>query len=244
MTFVIAPFLFKEKNMEVLSANNIGIKFGQRWLYKDVNFELNTGEILTILGDNGVGKTTIVQAMLKKIPTTIGEFDWKIDRQEDVCYIPQYRPNMQDFPLSIKSFVALSFDASIRPWLNKTEKKKLSEVLKLTNLQDIVDQRIDQASGGERQRAYLAQALINSPKLLILDEATANLDNIAKFQLMDLISELKQNQNLSIVMISHDLNIVKKYTDKYLYLKPGSGEFNTVNLLDVSKLEIAGEHHV
>lgn len=230
--------------MEILSANNIGIRFDKRWLYKNVNFKVNTGEVLTIIGDNGVGKTTMIQAMLNKIATTKGEFDWKIDKQKEVNYIPQYRPNMKDFPLSIKSFVALSFDESVRPWLNKAEKKRLSEVLKLTNLQKIIDQRIDLASGGERQRAYLAQALINKPKLLILDEATANLDNIAKFQLMDLINELKKSENLAIIMISHDLKIVKKYTDKYLYLKPGSGEYNTVDLLDINKLEITGDHHV
>lgn len=230
--------------MMILDGKDIGIKFDDRWLYQKVNFQLNQAHNLALIGDNGVGKTTMIRAMLGKIPLTTGEFKWYDDGQHKIAYVPQYRPDMQAFPLRIRDFVGLTFDQGLRPWLSKEEKNRLQHILAITNLTSIADQRIDRASGGERQRAYLAQALVQKPNVLILDEATANLDNVAKYGLMDVVAAYQENYQLTTIMVSHDIDIMQRYADEYLLLTKHGSEYGNIDQLDVAKLREGGENFV
>ena len=224
--------------MVVLSGKNIGIQLDDgRWLYQQVDFDLKNHRMLALIGDNGVGKTTLLRAILGQRSVTEGTLTWQTGN-EDVRYVPQYRPDMQAFPLFIKDFVALSFDTGLRPWLSVAEKKQLHHILTDTNLDQLARQRIDTASGGEKQRAYLAQALVKNPNVLILDEATANLDNVAKYELMDVVKHYRDHHDLSIIMVSHDLDIIANYADDYLLLTQDGSEFGTVDTLDFSKLKV------
>ena len=230
--------------MTILTGSNIGIQFGERWLYQSVDFTLERGRVLALIGDNGVGKTTLLRAILGQLPLTTGQLDWRLPEQaRQISYVPQYRPDMQAFPLRISDFVALSFDKGIVPWLSKAERAKLQHVLADTNLTRLARARIDTASGGERQRAYLAQALVQDPNVLILDEATANLDNVAKYELMNVIHEYQQHHQLSVIMVSHDLDIIKQYADDYLLLTPQGSEFGTIDQLDMTKLKVGNQDH-
>ncbi|RRG18507.1 ATP-binding cassette domain-containing protein [Weissella viridescens] len=228
--------------MVVLEGKNIGIRFGKRWLYRHVDFELKSQHVLAVIGDNGVGKTTLIRAILEQQKLTEGELIWP-NKKPVIRYVPQERPDAQDFPLRISEFVSLSFDQGIRPWMTKAEKAQIQHILEDTHLVELADQRIDQASGGERQRSYLAQALLVDPGLLILDEATANLDNIAKYELMDVVKHYRDHHHLSIIMISHDLEIIKEYADDYLLLKPEGSEYGEVKDLDVTQLEVGNQDH-
>lgn len=229
--------------MKIIEVSNLMINLKNRILFQNVNFSVNSGEIVAIVGDNGVDKTTLIQALMGRRKSEMGTVKWNLDLQKQIRYIPQYREDIEDFPLDIKSFVELSFDSGILPWLSKSEKKTLDEVLRATDLNKIADSRIDKASGGEKQRAYLAQALISNPKCLILDEATANLDNISKYKLMDLIKKFSEANNLGVIMVSHDLKIVKKYADKYLYIHNQTSEFGKIDNLNIEDLEIGENDH-
>lgn len=230
--------------MMILDGKNIGIKFDNRWLYQKVDFQLNQAHNLALIGDNGVGKTTLIRAMLGKIPLTTGEFKWYDAEQHKIAYVPQYRPDMQAFPLRIKDFVALTFDQGLRPWLSKEEKSRLQHILEITNLTNIAEQRIDRASGGERQRAYLAQALVQNPNILILDEATANLDNVAKYGLMDVVAAYQKRYQLTTIMVGHDIDIMQRYADEYLLLTKQGSEYGDITQLDIAKLREGGESFV
>lgn len=224
--------------MAVLSGKNIGIQLDDgRWLYQQVDFNLKNHRMLALMGDNGVGKTTLLKAILGQREVTEGTLEWETGHEE-VRYVPQYRPDMQAFPLFIKDFVALSFDTGLRPWLSATEKSQLEHILIDTNLDKLARRRIDTASGGEKQRAYLAQALVKNPNVLILDEATANLDNIAKYELMDVVTHYRDHHDLSIIMVSHDLDIIENYADDYLLLTHDGSQFGTVDTLDFSQLKV------
>lgn len=229
--------------MSVVKGEGIGIAFGDRWLYQNVDFELQNKRVLAIVGDNGTGKTTLIRALLGQQALTEGTLTWE-EPNSVIRYVPQERPDAQNFPLQISDFVALSNDRGWRPWMTKNEKKHLAHILEDTNLTALGQQRIDLASGGERQRAYLAQALLANPDVLVLDEATANLDNVAKFELMDVVRHYRDHHDLSIVMISHDLEIIQQYADDYLLLGPNGGEFGPVSDLDVHKLEVGRQTHV
>lgn len=229
--------------MVVVKGSDVGIAFGDRWLYQGVNFELRKKRVLAVIGDNGTGKTTLIRALLGQQTLTTGVLTWE-NSHNVVRYVPQERPDAQNFPLEIADFVALSNDQGWRPWMTSTEKAHLAHILDDTNLTKLAKQRIDLASGGERQRAYLAQALLADPNVLILDEATANLDNVAKYELMNVVRHYRDHHDLSIVMISHDLDIIKQYADDYLLLRPDGSEFGSVADLDIHKLEMGKHDHV
>ena len=93
--------------MVVLEGKDIGIKFGKRWLYRHVNFELKSQHVLAVIGDNGVGKTTLIRAILEQQKLTEGALTWP-DKKPVIRYVPQERPDAQDFPLRISEFVSLS----------------------------------------------------------------------------------------------------------------------------------------
>jgi zinc/manganese transport system ATP-binding protein len=226
--------------MNLLTGRDIGIKVDERWLYREVDFHLAQKRMLAIVGDNGVGKTTLLQAILGQRKLTEGELQWHTEngKQPTIRYVPQYRPDMQAFPLYIKDFVALSFDRGLRPWLSAQEKHQLQHILEDTNLLALAERRIDTASGGERQRAYLAQALAQNPQILILDEATANLDNSAKYELMDVVKHYRDHHDLTIIMVSHDLDIVSDYGDDYLLLTPHGNEFGDCKDADLARLKV------
>ncbi len=217
--------------MTLLVAKDIGIQVGKRWLYKHVNFKLEEKNFLTIVGDNGVGKTTLIKAILGQQELSSGNFEWNTKNHKipKIRYVPQYRPDVQAYPLYIKDFVALSFDHGFRPWLSKNEKKKLNDILINIGIDDISHRTIDTASGGERQKAYLAQALVQKPEILILDEATANLDNSAKYDLMNVVKKYSKEYGITVIMISHDFDIISKYTDNYLLLTPTKSEYDKIN---------------
>lgn len=232
--------------MRILTGNDVGIQFSdnKRWLYRHVQFHLDSGQILAMVGDNGVGKTTLIRTIMGQRELTEGEIVRNSGRQLRIGYVPQYHDDIGAFPLHIADFVGLSYDHGVLPWLTHQEKHQLNHVLDEANLTDIANERIDRASGGEKQRAFLAQAMVQNPDVLILDEATANLDNVAKYALMDVVKHYRNHHDLSVIMVSHDLDIVEKYSDNYLLLSPESAEFGAIDALDTSKLEEGGRDHV
>lgn len=201
----------------IVSGENVAIKMAQRLLYSDVSFALHAGEMLAVTGENGVGKTTLVRAIMGQIKPARGKIVWQ-EPNAVVSYVPQYRGEADAFGLRIIDFVRLNFDHGLTPWLTAAEKALLTDVLRQTNLTAIAQRRMNTASGGERQRAYLAQALVRKPQLLILDEATANLDVEAKYTLMDTVRMWQQQQELGVLLISHDEQIVTEYAQKTLLL--------------------------
>ncbi len=206
----------------ILSGEDVAIQMGNRRLYSGVSFALHQGEMLALTGENGVGKTTLVRAIMGQVHPVQGRIQWAQARPV-MSYVPQYRAEADAFGLRIIDFVGLSFDQGFRPWLSRVEKSVLATVLAQTGLTDIATRRMDTASGGERQRAYLAQALVRQPQLLILDEATANLDVDAKFELMDAVATQQHQANLGVLLISHDPEIVARYADATLHLQAGGG---------------------
>ncbi|QEA34427.1 metal ABC transporter ATP-binding protein [Weissella soli] len=228
--------------MKVVTGENVGIQFDNRWLYRQINFAVNKQRILAIVGDNGVGKTTLLRAILGVQTLTEGTIKYSDDHQV-IAYVPQYRPDMQAFPIKISEYISLSFDSGLLPWKQPREKKLLAHIIEDTNLRQLANSRIDTASGGEKQRSYLAQALVKQPNILILDEATANLDNSAKYEFMEVVKHYQNHHELTILMVSHDLDIITRYADDYLLLSKEGGEQGFVADLDITRLQEGSQNH-
>ena len=200
----------------ILNVKNLTMKFDTKTVFEDLNFDLKEGSMTALLGPNGTGKTTLINILMKLLSPTSGSFQFKNDVK--LGYVPQFRNIDAEYPLSIKAFVGLNAP------LIKTGKVKqqIQHELEETHLTSIQNTRMGEASGGQKQRAYLAQALLDQPNMIILDEATASLDPVAKEELMKLIKHLNQKHGMTVLFVTHDVPLARKYMDEYLYLNHGT----------------------
>ncbi|TDG71399.1 hypothetical protein C5L30_000031 [Companilactobacillus farciminis] len=201
----------------MIAAKNLTKRFGNQLVFQDVNFKINQGDFLSLIGPNGSGKTTLVKILMGLEPKTSGELNF--DHKQTIGYVPQFRNIDNDYPLSIEAFIRLNLKFTLSPTKRHENDQLIQEILEKTGLTDLKDRPLGLASGGEKQKAYLAQALLNDPKILILDESTASLDVEVKMQLMDLVAELNKKYQLTVIFITHDYELTKKYTTKALFFQ-------------------------
>lgn len=200
----------------ILTVKNLTMKFDTKAVFEDLNFDLKEGSMTALLGPNGTGKTTLINILMKLLSPTSGSFQFK--NNVKLGYVPQFRNIDAEYPLSIKAFVGLN-----APLIKKGKvKQQIQHELEETHLTSIQNTRMGEASGGQKQRAYLAQALLDQPNMIILDEATASLDPVAKEELMKLIKHLNQKHGMTVLFVTHDVPLARKYMDEYLYLNHGT----------------------
>ena len=207
----------------ILTVTNLDLDIPKRRLFNHLSFELPAHKLTCITGENGVGKTTLVKHLLDDLARkNQNHVSFQITR-EQVQYVPQLRNIDDEYPLSIYDFVALGFKKRILPWNSPKMKATLNQILAETNLTKIKHQPLGRASGGEKQRAYLAQALCANPELLILDEATASLDVVSKHELLKLLTNIMKKRGLTILFITHDPELIEQYADYELHLANQTG---------------------
>lgn len=203
---------------DILEVNNLSMKFDKQAVFTDLNFKLKEGSMTALLGPNGAGKTTLINVLMKMLTPTSGAFAFT--QGVRLGYVPQFRNIDVEYPLSIEAFIALNAPVIKTKKVKQAIKTQLEE----TNLYAIKNTRMGEASGGQKQRAYLAQTLLDNPNVIILDEATASLDPAAKDELMGLIRHLNEKHRITVLFVTHDVPLARKYMKDYLYLNHGSIE--------------------
>ncbi|MCO6530872.1 ATP-binding cassette domain-containing protein [Lactobacillus panisapium] len=188
------------------------MRFDKKTVFENLNFKLKKGSMTALLGPNGTGKTTLINVLMKMLVPSSGSFEFADGVR--LGYVPQFRNIDAEYPLSIAAFIGLNAPLIKTGKVKKIIKAQLQE----TNLYDIRNTRMGEASGGQKQRAYLAQALLDSPNVIILDEATASLDPVAKDELMRLIKHLNEKHKITVLFVTHDIPLAEKYMQDYLYL--------------------------
>ncbi|KAL3948446.1 metal ABC transporter ATP-binding protein [Lentilactobacillus hilgardii] len=201
----------------LISVENLSLSFPNHQVLSKLSFKVNRGDFLGVIGENGVGKTTLVHLILKQLRPSSGKIILKEGLK--IGYVPQFRNIDVEYPLSVRDFVSLSYTGIKLPWLSKKERTRVGEVMNRVGLTAISDRPLGLASGGEKQKAYLAQALLNHPDLLILDESTASLDPNTKKELLDVVTMLNNDMGLTILFVSHDMQLIHEYPDRYLWLR-------------------------
>lgn len=170
-----------------------------------ISFTLNSGNIITLLGPNGAGKSTIAKLALGLISPTSGEIVRKKNLR--VGYVPQKINLESTLPITVERFIRLKKQFS---------PEAVQTVLKQTQTEHLLNKAMQTLSGGEMQRVLLAQALLNQPELLVLDEPTQGVDVTGQIVIYDLIHQIRQELNCAVLMISHDLHLVMAKTDEVL----------------------------
>ena len=220
--------------MAELKIKNLTYSIGDKTILDNITFSVNSGNVVAVVGKNGVGKTTLLNNILEKLNKTsqitlVGE-------NPTLGYVPQFRQIDEELPLSAADFVSLPIQKGLLPWLSKKEKSSIKEALELTNSLKLQNKSIGTLSGGERQRVFLAQALVNKPNLLLLDEFTSNLDKTSEIECMTLVKEITKKENIITLCITHELSLIdEKYVDKILYLEKGCFKFISIEDYNIEK---------
>ena len=191
--------------MEIITAQDLNFSYGKKRVLQDINLKINTGEILTIIGPNGSGKTSLLRILAGiikiKNPQIIRRKNLKIS------YMPQSIRFDPILPITVGHFLSLSND-----------KKQIKKIAVEIGIENILDKQIYEISGGELQRVLFANCILAEPQLMILDEPVSNMDIKSADSFYRLIAKLQKKNNCSIVMTSHDLYVVMKNTDRVICL--------------------------
>jgi len=202
----------------LIIAKNISHAYGEKTVLKDISLTLQPNEIVTLIGPNGAGKSTLLKILLNLIQPTSGEVTRKKGLR--IGFMPQKIQVDASMPLSVERFLELGLARRSQNLFNKktNDTTELHEIIKDLKLDDLLNHPIQQVSGGEMQRILLARALLRQPELLILDEPVQGVDLQGQTELYHYISEIRQKYGCGILMVSHDLHIVMKSTNKVLCL--------------------------
>ncbi len=198
---------------KILEVKNLNIKLGGEDIIKDLSFEVEEGDVFTILGPNGAGKTTLFRALLGMVPYT-GEIIWseeKDNRRPKMGYIPERlsREKFREAPVSTKEFFRFK----------NSSDREILEILKEVGLsKKVLNKSPADLSSGQFQRVLVAWSLIGDPRILLFDEPTSGIDIKGEEAVYSLLGKIWKKENMSVFLISHDLNIVHKHSNKVLCL--------------------------
>lgn len=203
--------------------NNINITIGKQEILKNINIHIHCGELTVIIGKNGAGKSTLLKAILGEIPHTgdITFLDMKENRKKKIKigYVPQSINVEKHMPTTVYDMFA-SYISNTPVCFRKNKKvyNEIKEHLKIFGAEKLIDKGIGDLSGGELQRVLLAISTKPLPNLLILDEPVSGIDINGIKDFYEIVSNLKIKYDMSIILVSHDLELVKRYADKVILL--------------------------
>ncbi|MCR5792056.1 MAG: metal ABC transporter ATP-binding protein [Lachnospiraceae bacterium] len=206
--------------MPYITGNHLAIGYDGKEVLEDINFEVNKGDYLCVVGENGAGKSTLMKTILGLLNPIKGELIWGDGLENnEIGYLPQQTIVQRDFPATVKEIVLSGCQGRMgwRPFYSKEEKALAMENMERMHLQSLAKRSFRELSGGQQQRVLLARALCATRKLLLLDEPVAGLDMIVTAEMYALIKELNDD-GVTIIMISHDITTAINYADHILHI--------------------------
>ncbi len=207
--------------MAQLTCKNLSVGYDSKIILNNINFEVNAGDYICIIGENGSGKSSLMKTILGLQPPINGKvFTGDGLKFNEIGYMPQQTVVQKDFPASVREIVLSGCQGrcGMRPFYNKTEKMILKYALEKMKIEDISKNCYRELSGGQQQRTLLARALCSARKMLLLDEPVSGLDTNATLEMYNLIEELNHKDNITIIMITHDIQSALKYSSHIMHI--------------------------
>ena len=222
---------------EIITFKNVSFVYENEIVLKDVDMNLYSKEMISIIGPNGSGKTTLLKLILGLLKPTQGHisvFNHTPEKMRYLLgYVPQYARFDPRFPVNVFDVVLMGCLSSNTFGLyNKSDKNNALYSLDIINLAHLKNKSFATLSGGQRQRVLIARALASKPKVLLLDEPTANVDRETEEDLYALIQEL--SKEYTVLLVSHDLGVVPKISDRIVCVNR--------NVIIHSKADLTGEN--
>jgi iron complex transport system ATP-binding protein len=213
-----------------INVKNLSHSFGEDLILKNISFQVPTKDFFIVIGPNGSGKTTLMKVMsgilkpqqgrLEILNLTIDQYQRKA-LARTIAFVPQMLS--VDFPFTVFEMVLMGRSPYLGI-LGLEEEKDMEiarQAIAFTGMENLAHRKLDQLSGGEQQRVFIARAICQEPDVILLDEPTASLDLAYQVRIMDLMERLKNEKGITVVMVSHDVNLAAMYADHLLLLHDG-----------------------
>ncbi|MEE4355745.1 MAG: ABC transporter ATP-binding protein [Desulfococcaceae bacterium] len=213
----------------VITAENLVYEPDGEKILDGLSFSVSRGDFFILIGPNGSGKTTLMRVLAGILKARgklriQGRSAKNFSRRElarKIAFVPQQISD--DFPFTVRETVLMG--RSPRMGMlgieSSRDKKTAEQVMEFTSVLHLADRHLNRLSGGELQRVFIARALCQEPEILLLDEPTAFLDLAHQIQIMDLLEKLKKEKNLTVIMVSHDINLAAMYGNCLMMMKQG-----------------------
>ena len=208
--------------MKIIECKKLSIGYNNKVICKNINFSVNKGEYLCVIGENGSGKSTLVKTILGLNKPVNGKviFDKEFS-PKTIGYLPQQSDMQKDFPATVTEVIMSGFLGRMgwRPFYNKVEKAKAEKVMEELDIKALANKSYKELSGGQQQRVLLARALCATDDLLVMDEPINGLDSRSIKKFYSLIRKLNVENGLTIIMVSHNIDKVIDNATDIVYLK-------------------------
>ena len=217
----------------VVELEQVRVQFGRRVLLENMSLAFAQGEFISILGPNGAGKSTFLKLLLGLLQPASGTVRvlGRSPRRgnREIGYAPQHRTLETDLALRARDVVGFGLDGNRWGIALPTRRRRtrIEQALDEVNALAFADAPVGQLSGGEQQRLLIAQALLTSPRLLLLDEPLANLDITRGQEIVALVAEVCRTRGVTVLLVSHDINPLLPVTDRVLYIANGQSAIGT-----------------
>lgn len=226
----------------VLTLGHVAVGYARQAILPDVNLNFRRGSFNGLLGANGSGKSTLIKTILGIIPPLSGRVEFVLldGRSVVLGYVPQRDSLDSIYLLSAFEVVLMGTCGRTRPGgrINLAEKKWAHQCLQETGADQLSRKLFSQLSGGQKQRVLIARALAARPDFLLLDEPTSGIDPSARQAVMELLLRIHTQQQLTILMASHDLPMVRTYVERVIWLHQGNVlQGSVAELLTAEKIE-------
>ena len=212
----------------MLTVSDLSIGYDRVAILDDINFSIESGSYLCIVGDNGTGKSTLLKTLANLQKPVFGHISFS---SREVGYLPQQTAVQSNFPATVKEIVAIGTLGKSKwynPFYSNGDKKLISWAMDKTNISDISEKCFRELSGGQQRRVLLARALIGAQKFVILDEPTAGLDPESTKDFYTLLGKINQEDNITIIMVTHDTESAVKFASHILHLQKNDYFFGTI----------------
>ncbi|MBL7031932.1 MAG: metal ABC transporter ATP-binding protein [Nitrospira sp.] len=209
--------------MNAITVEGLCVKANGSHLVENISFSIEEGTIVAIIGPNGAGKTTLIRAVLGLIPYESGSVlmfgkPFKYNNSHvRVGYVPQKIEFDRTFPLTVTELLRFTVPPFYSlPFCKRIGEERINRLLETVGMHDLMDRSIGSLSGGELQRVMIAKAIVNDPQILFLDEPASGVDIEGQERFYDLVRRLNKENGLTVILISHDLNVVYRFADNVL----------------------------
>ena len=206
--------------MKLIECKNLAFGYNHHIISK-IDLSIEEGDFVCVIGNNGTGKSTLIKTMLKLQPAISGKIFYSVDpTNKSIGYLPQDLQINDDFPATVYDIVLSGCIGKMgkRPFYSKKEKDLANKYLEYLGISNLKNKPYKKLSGGEKQRTLLSRALCSADKILVLDEPLKGLDQKTIIQLYEILYQINKEQNVTIIMITHNVNNALEYVNKIVLL--------------------------
>lgn len=225
----------RTESENAVTISHLGVTLGKTSVLRDINLAVECGAFVGIIGENGAGKTTLLRVLLGLIPPNAGSieiFGKPVRRGGNgIGYVPQRLQLDRELPMRARDFVGLGLDGNRWGFAlpNRTSHERIDRALEAVSAHAYSEAPVGRLSGGEAQRLFIAQALLAEPKLLLLDEPLSNLDLRSASDIVELIHRVRNEFNVTVLLVTHDVNPLMRVMDSVIYLANGNAAYGPIS---------------